>query len=454
MKKITFRAITFTCLVGANFTAMAFNINLNIVGQGQVEATAKTCETSCEIATDTSAQTLVAKASPGWQFTGWQGQKCDMGNGVVIPSGEQDVRSIGSAEGGAKTLETIDFNNDGIDDLIGISLFNGKVNSYENLGNGTFVTNTIISGLAYPSSLDSYDWNNDGYQDLFVAEFSTNEPGIKMYLNNGNGAFVYEKTFTFENSHPYSFSIIDYDSDSRPDFVISSFNADISSDLFVLVNSIAKEKITWFKNTDQGLKEQQIIAEKAAITLDTYQAQENAIPQILTAEIQLGEVAVYSNENGKDRQVVSSSWASYGATFGDIDENGHADILTAHYQPSKLSLFYGQGEGKYSNPVELVWPEEGLTATALGDFNNDSYIDVATGEFNVFQFYYYATTGFEQCIVKQSSSLELTATFTQADSVGSENENESESGQGSGGSLVWLLFMLVPLVFKEGLLKK
>ncbi|WP_083926967.1 FG-GAP repeat domain-containing protein [Colwellia piezophila] len=445
MKIIRVKVITLICLATTHFTALAFNIDLTIEGQGQVEATSKTCTSSCDIATAESSQTLVTKASPGWYFTGWQGQKCDMGNGVIIPTENQDVREIGSAAGGAKSLETIDINNDGIDDLIGISLFNGKVNSYENLGDGTFISKTIISDLAYPSSLDSYDWNNDGYKDLFVTQFNSDGRGIKMYLNDGNGGFVYEKTFTFENTRPYSFSVIDYDLDSRPDFVISSFDANTNGDLFTLVESIENEKISWFKNTDQGFKEQQIIAEKAAITLDTYQAHENAIPQILTAEIQLGEIAVYSNENGKDRKLVSSKWASYGAAFGDIDENGHVDILTAHYKPSILSLFYGLGEGEYSKSVNVARPEEGVTATAFGDFNNDSYIDVATGEFNNKKFYYYATAGFDQCIVIKSSSLALTAIFKKDESASSDSEKKS------GGSLTWLLFVLVPLLFRQGL---
>ena len=440
MKKLILKAITLSCLIGTNFTTMAFNVNLEIVGQGQVETPDKTCSINCNIATDKSAQTLVAKASTGWYFSGWQGQKCDMGNGVIIPSEQTDIKGIGTASGGAKTLETLDFNNDGLDDLIGISLFNGQVHSYENLGNGTFASKTIISELSYPSSLDSFDWNNDGYKDLFVAEFSTDNRGIRLYLNNGNGGFIYEKTFKFENSHPYSFSVIDYDLDGLPDFVISSFDADISGDLFVLVKSISNEKITWFKNTTEGLKEQEIIAEKAAITLDTFQASPNAIPQILTAEIKLGEIAIYSNENGKDRKVVSTQWASYGAAFGDIDENGHVDILTAHYQPSRLSLIYGQGEGEYSKPVELARPTEGLTATAFGDFNNASFIDVATGEFNIKQFYYYASGGFEQCIVKKSSSLELIATFIQVESISSDGEEKS------AGGLLWLLYLLFPLV--------
>ena len=244
MKKLILKAITLSCLIGTNFTSMAFNVNLEIVGQGQVEALDKTCSSNCNFATDKSAQTLVAKASPGWYFTGWQGQKCDMGNGVIIPSEQADLKGIGSAGGGAKSLETLDFNNDGLDDLIGISLFNGKVHSYENLGNGTFASKTIISELSYPSSLDSFDWNNDGYKDLFVAEFDGDDRGIRMYLNNGNGGFNYEKTFKFENARPYSFSVIDYDLDGLPDFVISSFGANISSDLFVLAKSITNEKIT------------------------------------------------------------------------------------------------------------------------------------------------------------------------------------------------------------------
>ena len=103
-------------------------------------------------------------------------------------------------------------------------------------------------------------------------------------------------------------------------------------------------------------------------------------------------------------------------------------------------MIYGLGEGKYSKSVELARPSEGLTATAFGDFNNDSFIDVATGEFNINQFYYYATAGFEQCIVKESSSLELIATFKQVDSISSGNEEKS------AGGLLWLLYLLFPLV--------
>ena len=448
MKITKLNTVILVLLIGKIAAIQAAEIDLTIVGQGLVKTSAQTCTSSCKIATDQQAQILDAEAETGWYFSGWQGQKCDGGNEVIIQSKITDIKQIGGARGGTKTLETLDFNNDGLDDLIGISLFEGQIIAYENLGDGTFASQTIISDLLYPSALDSFDWNNDGYKDLFVSDFGYSNGGIRMYLNDGNGGFSYQKTFKFENSRPYSFSVLDYDLDGLPDFVISSFNADISGDLFVLVNSITNEKLTWFKNTGSALIEQKIIAKKAAITLDTFQVTQGVSPLILTAEIIAGEIVIYSDDKGSTRKVVATGGASYGAAFGDIDENGDIDILAAHYKPAELSLIYGQGNGEYSKAKILSQPVEGLTATAFGDFNNDSFIDVATGAFNKRNYYYFSTTSFDQCIVNKSASLKLSAVFKEGESV-----PDLSSEKGSGGSAVWLLFILSALICVQNILK-
>ncbi len=448
MIKINKNLLRLAILLASISHLQAAEIDLDIVGQGLVKTSAQTCTTSCKISTAQQAQTLDAQAETGWHFSGWQGQKCDSGNKVIIPSKSTDIKKIGGAIGGSKTLETLDFNNDGLDDLIGISLFEGKIIAYENLGDGTFTPKTIKSDFLYPSALDSFDWNDDGYKDLFVADFGGSNKGIRMYLNNGNGWFSYEKTFKFENSRPYSFSVVDYDLDGLPDFVVSSFSADIREDLFVLVNSITNEKLTWFKNTGSELIEQKIIANKAAVTLDTFQVTQGSTPLILTAEIIAGEIAIYSDDNGSTRKVVATGGASYGAAFGDIDENGDIDILAAHYKPAQLSLIYGQGNGEYSKAKILAQPMEGLTATAFGDFNNDSFIDVATGEFNNKRYYYYSTTSFDQCTVNKSASLKLSAVFKEG-----ELAPELTTEKDSAGSAVWLLFILSALICIQNTLK-
>lgn len=420
---------------GTIANAHAFDIDLEILGQGQVQATSQTCTSDCQISTDNAEQTLVPMPAAGWHFDSWQGQKCDMGHGVIIQSGITDSQLIGRASGGAKTLETIDFNNDGLDDLMAINLFDGEVLAYENLGDGSFSTKKFKSGINYPSAMDSFDWNNDGYQDLFIAEYGVGVSGIKMYLNDGNGDFIFEKKFTFETARPYAFSVLDYDLDGLPDMVISSFSASISGDLFVLVDSIIDEKIIWFKNTGETLIEQNVIANKAAITLDTYQQGEGKAPLILSAEITSGEIVIYSGNNGSNRKVVSTGGSSYGAAFGDIDEDGNIDILAAHYKPAELTLALSKANS-FLSPTTLASPAEGLTATAFGDFNNDGLVDVATGEFNNKRFYYYPTKSYEHCIVKQASSIKLTAVF---------KEGSDDSTKESGGSMYVLLLLMMML---------
>jgi len=442
MQNIILKRTILAFSFGTMINAHAFKVDLEILGQGQVQASNTTCSTDCQISTDSAAQTLVPMADSGWHFDSWQGQKCDMGNGVIIQSDITDSHLIGRASGGAKTLETIDFNNDGLDDLMAINLFDGEVLAYENLGNGSFSTKTFKSEINYPSAMDSFDWNNDGYQDLFIAEYGLGTSGIKMYLNDGNGDFIYERKFTFDTVRPYAFSVVDYDLDGLPDIVVSSFSANISGDLFVLVNSIINEKITWFKNNGDALIEQNIIAEKAAITLDTFQQNEGETPLILTAEITSGEIVVYSGQLGAKREVVSKGGSSYGAAFGDIDENGKVDILAAHYKPAELTLALGKGNALFSSPKTLAAPSEGLTATAFGDFNNDSLIDVATGEFNKKKFYFYATKSYEHCIIKKASSIKLTAVFT---------EGEPDNSKESGGSMYSLLLLMILLKTRKSL---
>jgi hypothetical protein len=444
MNNITIKTASIYLLFTLTTQVNASEVTLEMIGKGQVQSTNQTCESSCNISTKEADQTLVAKANDGWIFSGWEGQKCDMGSKAIILSEVEDRHKITTAAGGAKTLETIDFNNDGIDDLIGINLFDGEVLTIENIGDGSYRTQVLDKGVLYPSALDSYDWNSDGYLDLFVAEYGTGD--IKMYLNDGNGSFIYHRTFAFENTRVYAFSVVDYDLDNSPDFVISSFHANTLEDLFVLVKSISNEKITWFKNIDDSFVEQEIIAKNAAMTLDTFQSTPDTTPLILTAEILTGEIAVYSGEKGSHRLVTSTGGNSYGAAFGDVDEDGYADILAAHYSLSALTISYANGLGGYSSAQTLALPAEGLTATAFGDFNNDSYLDVATGEFNNKSFYYYATKSFQDCIVKKASGRNVVAVFKET--VPSGDNVVKEATESSGGSVYWLLIPLLALILK------
>jgi hypothetical protein len=426
-----------------SFNAKSDVIKIDIIGQGKVTAIEANidCSDDCSIDNKTQISTLVATAATNWSFKGWQGQQCDAGNGVIV---EPINSHLNSVQGGSKTLVSADVNGDGVFDLATISLFDGKVSILTNKGVGKFDVKVIAEDLNYPSGLSFYDWENDGDQDLIVAVFG--ESRLKLYLNDGNGELRFSKDIIIENIKPYSVAVTDFNDDQQPDLVISSFSADTSGDLFSLVNSITLAKTETYLNQSSSFVLEEKLSDNAAITLDAYFSPDSGLV-VVAAEIIEDEIALYTNSI---RSVIDTKAAIYGVSFGDIDNNGTLDILAASYRPSMLTLYYNQGDNRYSSGQVIAQPIEGLTATAIVDINADGYVDVATGEFNLKQFYYYKTVSYRDCIVNQGNNISLIAEFEQGASPEVVLPSKESNSSSSGGTFSWfLMFIILMLSHKK-----
>jgi hypothetical protein len=418
--------------------AQATDINITLEGSGEVKAQEAdiNCTQNCIVNTTTSINTLTPKASSGWLFSGWSGQQCDSGSQVLT---NKNYKRIGGDLGGAKTLRTADLNGDNLDDLVSIGLFTGNISFRSNKGDGSFNATVIDTNLHYPTALDLFDWDGDSDLDLFVAEFGRSK--IKIYLNDGLGNFSFSQDIKIAGIQPYALKILDKNNDGQHDIVISSFSADITGDLLVLVNSITNAKTQWYINDNGNFSEEELLSSSASMTIDAYQR--GGIVSVVTAEIINGEVAQYRSGL---RTVLDTGIGTYGAAFGDIDKDGNMDVLTAHYSPSKLNLVYGKGNNSFTSPQLITTPDEGVTATSFGDYNNDGYLDIATGEFNRKVFYYFTTISYKDCVISTEGDISLTATFVESTEDSAENiiENtvEQSKNESSGGSFYYSLLLL------------
>jgi len=63
---------------------------------------------------------------------------------------------------------------------------------------------------------------------------------------------------------------------------------------------------------------------------------------------------------------------------GDFNKDNQSDIVVANYDTNDISIFLGYGNGSFDNPKlpefdDIYYP----ASIALGDFNNDSCLDIA-----------------------------------------------------------------------------
>jgi len=439
-----FSIITTTLVVISPLT-QASNINITLEGNGEVKAKESSinCTENCILTNDLPVTTLVPTASSGWSFTGWSGQQCDSGSQVLV---NDKYTRLSGASGGAKTIKTGDINGDGFDDFVTIGLFNGEISLSTNNGNGQFDATEIDINKYYPTALDLFDSDNDSDLDLYLAEFGRGN--IKVYLNDGLGHFTFSEDIKIPDIKPYSFKVLDKNDDGQIDILISSFSADISGDLWVLVNSIKSPKTQWYINNNGSYTAEEVISESASMTIDAYKSK--GVISIVAAEIENSKVVHYRSGI---RTVVDKGRGSYGAAFSDIDKDGNMDILAAHYSPSTLNLIYGKEDGTFTEAALITSPDDGVTATSFGDYNNDGYIDVATSEFNKELFYYFATKSYKDCVISTSSDISLTATFTKSTDSNISNIEPKEtpkSNSSSGGGCFSYILLMLSLFIRYG----
>ncbi|MCO6477684.1 MAG: VCBS repeat-containing protein [Phaeodactylibacter sp.] len=211
----------------------------------------------------------------------------------------------------SRSVQWTDYDNDGDIDLFVSNEENQRNGLYRNDGEAGFiaVTDNAILGPPHRSSTGSSwaDIDNDGDLDLFVANYSNQDN--QLFLNDGDGSFepVTEGPIVNDGGYSFGSSFADVDNDGDLDlFVANGFGPVSGVHNFLYIN--------------QGD--------------GTFLRDEVSIPELFTP-------------------------CSYGAAWGDIDNDGFPDLVVANCnrsgQPQNPnSLFRNQGNGNNWLKVRLA----------------------------------------------------------------------------------------------------
>jgi len=191
----------------------------------------------------------------------------------------------------------------------------GGFTYYQSGASGAMNLGITSTGGNYASLWSDYD--NDGDVDLFISKCSG--PPCELHRNNGNGTFTDISAATHVNVTPiqsWSSAVADFDNDGDMDIMVGSNGATRN---ILFRNDLGNNKL------DLGFTN---ISEGSGLEVDTS---------------------------------TSRDYIAY-----DFDNDGLVDIMGGGYK-----IFYNQGDMKFKTV-----PYPGMAMGAVGDFNNDGFLDI------------------------------------------------------------------------------
>ncbi|CAF1216797.1 unnamed protein product [Rotaria magnacalcarata] len=260
------------------------------------------------------------------------------------------------------SLALYDLDNDYQLDIV---VANSNTESWEILygyGNGTFATIRIIfiQESSSPRWITIADFNNDNHLDIAFAVYGTNNIGI--FLGYGNRTFGYlTKHISGDDARPISMDAGDANNDGRLDIVVANYGINT---IVVLL----------------GL-------ENGAFTLFTiYSTGINSLPfMIILADLNKdNHLNIFITNSGSDNFTYSTGTHSIPLwiSVADVSNDYSQDLAIANSNTNNVGILLGNSSAYFSSQtVYLTGSGSSPKSIATGDFNKDSWLDIAVANY-------------------------------------------------------------------------
>jgi hypothetical protein len=289
------------------------------------------------------------------------------GNGTFQPGVDYEVGKTKSSS--PRQVITADFNNDGkLDVAIADSGDNGIAIMLGN-GDGTFQTFTEYAAGLGVGGLTAGDFNGDGKLDL--AAFDTGTGAVAILLGNGDGTFQKDQTYGTTGQDPYSIAAGDFNRDGKLDLAVADKTA--------VAVMLGDGDGTFQK----AVKYKSPFANGAMATAD-FNA-DGKLDLALTGQAIGGTPALAVLLGDGDgtfqsyKEYAAGGLGASGIALGDFNADGKLDVATA-MDSGSADVFLGNGDGTFQKSRSFA-ASSGPESIVAGDFNNDGFLDVAVGNF-------------------------------------------------------------------------
>jgi hypothetical protein len=306
------------------------------------------------------------------------------GNGVFAPV---EMIYMGGMYGGSPSFNIVNLDSDTLPDLV-VALASGRTSDgfriAKNLGNTTFSPATLYTAGQYTFVVLTSDVDTDGDMDVMTIDNYSME--LTVHLNDGNGIFPQPALYT-TGIPSISTKLEAGDVDNDGDLDIAT-----SADSRTAVNIPVSVSL----NNGSGVYAPAIIYSNigGGVGVKFRDLNNDGFQDLLYASGR--NTAPYdfftalNNGNGTFATPVRWSMNSCGwndIDAADLDNDGDIDVVITEwlgcpsipFSGQRTFISYNQGNATFSAPTIKIgspWPGP----IALCDFNEDGFIDIATGQ--------------------------------------------------------------------------
>lgn len=314
----------------------------------------------------------------------------------------------------------VDFDGDGVNDLMSADELSDYVSLLKGFGDGTFRrTSTLVAG-SKPTALAFVDVNHDNFPDVVASNFLTQD--VTVNLGDGHGGFG-PKIRSLVSAGPFGIAVGDWNGDTHIDvatvntsqnnisilrgtgtgsfgnlaqitvgqapnaILAADFNADNILDLAV-TNTNSNNVQIWRGNGTGGFTLNLTLTLAAGSTPSSATAADlngDTRPDLVVAARGADSVKVYiANGTGGFNAPISLStgFGPRSIRVDDINKDGFPDLLVAQSYISgvgELAVVTGNGSGTTWSAPTVVSTGPVPTVLTSADFNKDGNLDVVTG---------------------------------------------------------------------------